>query len=635
MNFNLVSPNNQSSFNAVFKDPIEIPANSKINLNWCQFKRKNKIILEADQEIIIRLDDVIPARVPSNPPTPTGSPFDAALRTIIIKAGSYTVKQLQDEIDLKILNFLSTPNPAAQFNYTSYNADNTRDDRDVNVGFNLASNNYIRFIADTRNFFNCTADGTDPTITYTKNADAGGRNVNTFDNYALSNKHYNHFNYQPEYLLTKEEYHSKFSEKINCIIAESNVSISDNTQEGLFVGLYSQEYASQVVNGVDGTISTDGARTGGLNDRTADGANLNPKLNDVNSDTGVPMCFFGVEIYGTTQANSHPNNIDIFVGTNNTDGAPRFWNGAGQTINNMVLRQSANLNDFIELNEKPTIRIYTYKDIFKFPVNDTVLDNVTHIRVEIWNNNQSKWLLVYDSHQYPATGGFGDMFFKYYEGVANNDPAAVNGQQVNASIPFNVLLAAQDQDTKWENVVYSAFDKGVDIAPAVSSNDFPKQLIRSYRWTTNSPELAKLMSLDYNATSFTSRPLFPNFFPINFKNTIGQQNIKKPILNQLNRINYSIYLENIPLNNYKNYRVKSNFGYKKNILANIPLPFGDLDEAETSDDITVNFQPSLEIVSNLNNQALKINNFQVSIKEMETDAPVTDLENSTINFTIN
>ena len=50
MNFNLISPtDNGSDFNVRYNEPIVIPPNSSINLNWALFERKKNVIFTVDQ----------------------------------------------------------------------------------------------------------------------------------------------------------------------------------------------------------------------------------------------------------------------------------------------------------------------------------------------------------------------------------------------------------------------------------------------------------------------------------------------------------------------------------------------------------------------------------------------------------
>ena len=67
MNFNLISPDNKAAeFRVNFKDPIKIKQNSKMELNWVEFKRKGEIILNEDQKVTILCDSNLPSKIPAN-----------------------------------------------------------------------------------------------------------------------------------------------------------------------------------------------------------------------------------------------------------------------------------------------------------------------------------------------------------------------------------------------------------------------------------------------------------------------------------------------------------------------------------------------------------------------------------------
>ena len=99
---------------------------------------------------------------------------------------------------------------------------------------------------------------------------------------------------------------------------------------------------------------------------------------------------------------------------------------------------------------------------------------------------------------------------------------------------------------------------------------------------------------------------------------------------------YSILIEELPLNNYKNNEFVRGGGFSKNIIANIPAPFqsGAITATNNNQRITNVFQPSFKIISNLYNQELSTNHFKVDIRKQRNDKPATEIKNSIINFTI-
>ena len=60
-NFNLISPEgNGFNFNVRFDEPIIVPENASVHMNWCQFERDNKIVFLAPQTIKLINIDVLP-----------------------------------------------------------------------------------------------------------------------------------------------------------------------------------------------------------------------------------------------------------------------------------------------------------------------------------------------------------------------------------------------------------------------------------------------------------------------------------------------------------------------------------------------------------------------------------------------
>ena len=99
---------------------------------------------------------------------------------------------------------------------------------------------------------------------------------------------------------------------------------------------------------------------------------------------------------------------------------------------------------------------------------------------------------------------------------------------------------------------------------------------------------------------------------------------------------YSIALKELPIKNYKNTEKKSQGGFSKTILANLPVPFSDAQSyaTKTKQMITATYKPNYQIVSNLYNQAFTTNHFSVEIRKLATDKPANEIQKSIINFTI-
>ena len=107
------------------------------------------------------------------------------------------------------------------------------------------------------------------------------------------------------------------------------------------------------------------------------------------------------------------------------------------------------------------------------------------------------------------------------------------------------------------------------------------------------------------------------------------------VLGQFRRDKFSIYIPSLPIKSYKNTSDKNRGGTRKEILANVPAPFQGADIAIGKNGTIVgSYGASLGVVNRLSNQTTTTNNFDVEIRDMETDEPAEQLTKSIINFTI-
>ena len=693
MNFNLISPKNKSEFTATFKEPIVIKKDSKCYLNFAKFQRDNAVIFTRPQKFRIDIDECIPNRCPADTTKLTGgrnaTQNDAweTIRTINIPEGSYTMaglqKSINDKVDSLFKARITTADAVFNFggsNFQRYKVNTPQDDEAINLSINLPKPDRINLfygdvILNATSNFNCrmntNRDANDQLqeIAYQKvsDQDGGDRTIaRQYDNFNISKEHFFHINYDS--IGTTYEPKIMENSKLNCILFDVADKVEDwvdpwvgglndgTRNMGYYVGLVSAEY-----NSVGGTGETEN-RTGGTASVCLDGGGIfNPDLDDNDSQAGLPTSYFGVSIYH--EQPFEDDNEDPYLnvwwgdrGDENT-AATMTTNGAGQfpSVMNMVKRVP--LDNHYDPDESPKCRFYTYNaynpngDPTKNDETGVINYDKTFVKVDLWEYRNANWVTVYDSG---ATGVsqrlkqyFGDNFFNGYEktlGVGQSAP------QVNASIPFSVICSHQDSDGYFPMIKQTSFNK----TPEVNTGDTnPLTIIKKWSFKSLTQELSDLLDEDNNVTpSYQSSVLFPNVIVdnnedlsgLNFKNQWlynpnsdvrpywARWEISNPIRQQLNKINYSIYIDNLPLSNYKNYEKTSSQGYKKNILGNIPLPF--LSGNKKTGSLLSLYQPSFQILNKMENQEIKTNNLKVSVRSMETDEPIRHLENSVINFTI-
>ncbi len=234
--------------------------------------------------------------------------------------------------------------------------------------------------------------------------------------------------------------------------------------------------------------------------------------------------------------------------------------------------------------------------------------------------------------------------------------AATNSNQVDSQIPFNVLFSSLDPKATGGIVDIEFTHMPLKEA---ASTIYPT-IIDGLRYRYSKELGDKLLKLDYaggprQTAPFNSasdyiypslRPEQSGFFPlqptsgdfndpmtplyaalIQFTNVYGAAELAS----------YCVYINNLPLGNYKNRLTNENRGQKAgirgNILKTIPLPFSN-NTRKYSTDMICYYEPSNKEITDMKNQEFKTNNFTIEIRDMETDRPATELKNSVINFTI-
>jgi hypothetical protein len=133
------------------------------------------------------------------------------------------------------------------------------------------------------------------------------------------------------------------------------------------------------------------------------------------------------------------------------------------------------------------------------------------------------------------------------------------------------------------------------------------------------PMLPEWASMDFLSPVFACAQVFKNMYADSIDDS------------------YTIYINNLPLSNYKNKRTiarpgDTKGGYKKNILASVPLPYQTSYIVETN--LIGYYEPFIKPITELKNQTFKTNYFNVEIRNAKDDTPAKYLRSATINFTI-
>ena len=698
-NFNLISPEgNGYNFNVRFDEPIIVPENASVHLNWGQFERDNAIVFTKNQTITLKNPQILPiwnwkeGKVDGSM-TINGIEKNAGDFTFSIPKGKYSLESLQTAIvnafcvDDKTIcksltedrtgvddSLIGIDNPSLKLlDFQLICPRYETDPNHLEMGF-IVNNKPKAFLPDMTNKHNVSvddpADASDiPTGIVLKNAGASGTFTNglpdqtAYNAYCMGRRKYNHSGgHFQQYIggfATKGNVMKNGGfdelENLNTINFVSNKNFED-TSGSTFVGLYIQGYAgangdTSVIGGNDGTaaVSDD-------NDPLANrihGATMIAKRSQDGTGGYYPKCHFGVEYTGFNVANltngqqDRLNIINAEMGTQ-----------ADGTINME--------NTILGMNRVYSIKLSTYRDPdddspFSFGI-QTYYDRGNsnkmfsgadkgdlHIRVYIQNVDGTS-IVVYDTNtKYPhrdvveRNQYFTKKFMQTYWDTT--EASTITLAQAQSTIPF-VPIISSTQDGEGGRISYSQIEDLMPVAPN-EQNSF----LQDYQLEISN-ELGNLftpLGTDLTYLSSVLSPAYINFSGANnymnnevqniFLATLGQNEFyfrDNNVLGQYRQDKFSIILNNLPIKSYKNTNDKSKSGYRKPILANIPNPFSSADVGiGNQGKILGSYQSSLGIVNRLSNQAMTTNNFDVEIRNLETDKPAEQLTKSIINFTIN
>ena len=247
--------------------------------------------------------------------------------------------------------------------------------------------------------------------------------------------------------------------------------------------------------------------------------------------------------------------------------------------------------------------------------------------------SKQKNIVIYDSYSLTKNQFFPTDFFfcrntdiDYTAGTG-----ALKNNKVNSQLGLTPILACNTINHGFKAVTYRGVPRGT--IDGIDYTAKPLTLYGQY-YISASDELAETFNIVVEKPAGSIKPTDPTNQFLSPNTGIPQ---KKTTYTELSRgwraRSYSIFLRGLPLGNYKNTKSKSQGGFAKQILANVPLPFKDSLE-HFNIKTTGLFMPSNPITTQLYNQDLSINHFQVDIKRMDDDKDAVEIEGSVVNFTI-
>ena len=689
MNFNLISPtDNGHEFSVRYKEPIVIPPNSSIQLNWVQFERDDTINFTKDQTIQIIIGKIVPSN-----DLITGFPNggeEAGNLTYTIKKGSYTTETLQNEITKQLVS--STGKTFCSFN--PHNRGITGVDEGILTIDNatLICENY-EYASPLRNinghsisigfakrnaFFNTPIfpfytsrsplvnahyknangniiQGTHgasppyPASYYTASQD-GTANDKTFGNsYVMVSEKYFHLGYDLGSFQDYDGHGNRIgSSEIGGFneLLGANVCLWTLTKKPpdlvgrIFVGFHCEELGG-VKNGSNSAFDTKNnseAHNTYTNDQflaMRDYKNflvdaLNPSDDTLPENLGgILFDKDGIEIYGGRFTSVFDAKLPSGQGADNQCVMKKTYHELGLDMTSEVSPQ------FGFQIYRPDRATLTTDGSFEDPKSNLYVrcfyqDPSGHFRIFFDSNYQEA------RQDWVYTKTFQNQFKTGFE---NNEA------KLRSQCPFNVFFASTKSGEGIHNYHQSSLNwkgnSGDDSDPTYQTDS----IVESYT-VKCSEQLGNLFLLNTGGVELPKR--FPSMNSKFNMSIIHNPYLKQPnnvmelyyqineVISQYRLDRFTIYLNELPIKVYQNTSDKSISGTRKNILSNIPNPFSGASVYTSGQQGNVigSYVPSLGIQNFLANQLITTNSFSISVRNMDDNTPAEQIKRCVVNFTI-
>lgn len=638
---NLISPIDKADdFSVRFRDPITIAKNSKIYLNYAHLSRINEVRFKTDQTITLSDLNFIPRVQPHDGLTPISLTTD----TITIPAvnplsgrNGYKIKELEKQI-FNGLTSLIGANPelniySAVFDEnTSVNKDNNQFQSGLFLAGNTAKSPHTEFSIDgTHSRDAGIATSTGEEVVYCKTSATAA--LPHYDSYALSPIHFNHFS-----IPCKEDNLSSSYIKV-----KTNVNMSAQ-QGNIAFGLYCKEFTDHPTQFTGWVNKTRGAnatipnsimrnpaifRVANAQLGTPEGQVDTGEANANNLRRGILGSFLSIEITGINDAaNRNRSQLKISMPRfNATRGnIPKVWTSIDQNFVMMETIDRISLRNIFGHGDTDLDRPFECFVLFYMPTDnqDFLSETDRKIYFKIYkeanqSTNLSEIAPIYDSRNF-------NIFYpqSFFTGLGNLNVgnAGQKKAKVESAIPFNLIAAAQTLDEGFTELSYSGFLKNANGATAQK----PNTILTTYKMNF-SDHLGEIVG------GLTSEVLFPSVCEMN-----PRFHYFEDVISKWKSDSFDIYLNGLPIKNFKNTEDSNDGGFSKPLLCSVPVPFlfGNSSEGMGASHsiLTGLYQPSIKNVLKLKNQEKIINSLSVQIKDTNSEEPASELRQAHISFTI-
>ena len=610
----LISPINQASkYNVRFRDGIKINKNSKVYLNYASFTRLNNARFNGNQNLNLNSNFILPTHRLDDTTLTNDLNLTAIVDTFNSDNDNFTLDSLlfEERLNTGLQSICSNQLK----NYKAIDGGNViktnPDDKILGLSF-IDETGYDDDFKDLINGTHGYGDATGGGLNEIIKKSSASATAPFYDNYTILNSSI--FPFEMLNTHKKNPNENSLQKGFNFYTEE----ILDNITGKISVGLFSIDMMEHVNAFTGWPHKTRGSATHNGNFcnpaifRAGQGVQL--KDNDADFDTvkgaSILGSFLTFEYDGTTK------NFNIYMPVNPSGDTPKNWPNINQEIVGMKLIGTHDFtNDTTLLNEDATFHIQLYNDT---STNSFKTDKFrVYFKVFCGNlgDDVEKLTQIYDS--------FEDIEFfplAFFNGLDVNEGGLSLAQRkarIKAQVPFCLMFSATVQN---EGLIISSSWFKHDGA-----NDKPTSILLDYNLSFSN-EISKILETS------KSRNLYPNTYD-------SLNNIKALIYSSyssiLNGLSYDVFLNNLPIKNYKNKEKSSDGGFIKQIVATCPLPFNQNNTVNVNRGSIVGlYEPNNPIKLALDNQEITLNNIDVEIKTSHDERPAFELEKAMINIII-
>ena len=682
MNFNLISPSdNGHQFNVRYNEPIVIPPNASISLNWALFERGSGFSFSQDQIFTYNIRKVLPTHKCQD--NTVNGKNDGSLSYLIPK-GKYTMEELLTTIAKVQIGPLSVGKRFCGFNRYS------RGDASITEGKIEIDNPILNCIAYEYATPKLSNDGSSFVMGFNRRAfkDRASAFPSMDGGVPLANQAGGEIaDFDPD---IRASYFSKNGTDNNFVAGTGSFVITK--EKYLHIGYDMDSY-----NGVHRNV-----RVNSENYDEMRGANtVTFKLNKVPEDLeGRVFVGFACEEvsgvkWGTRAAyNQRCHDIDPVHFTWNAslklievtkedpqdpsvpiiDRLPQNLGGLLFSTNKVAIigaKFNSVTNCRSDQQYLKVIKEFNYDDLglvltgqtnplFGF---QTYRPNTARMTTDgqnpdahsqlyvrcFWISDAGQTNIFYDSDYVDAreewvyTKAFQNEFTGLY-----GDNTHDNEAKRRATVPFNIIMAATYLN---EGVSDLAFDmiqfNGNSGNVAGAFDNYENESIVEAYDITMSKQLGNLIqtvsgktvTLTEKYPSQTTNVVLEAKYGLEL-NRLSNDTVEgyyqiNNVIAQHRLDRYTVYLNELPIKVYQNTSDKSKSGNRRNILSNIPNPYGGADVfSEGGGDVLGSYVPSIGVQNFLGNQLITTNNFTISVRNMDDDTPASQIKRTVVNFSI-